>query len=790
MYWAGFVCKRLLSFGWILGLWLGSGHWVFAQHGKIDSLRQQAERWEAANSRKGSRQAAAQDTSAVQTYLLLAHHYQSHWPDSSLFFAQKALHLAQSMGRLRDEALALRSVGFGYYFKQQYDKALQYYQLSLTKAENINDHRIMGAVFSQMALLYDKKGEFESAMGYHQKALAQYELLQDPKNIALILNNLGNTSKAQGDFDKAIVYYDKAVAIRQDIQDLGGLVQSYAALAEVYLLIDKDKAADMGKQALAVAQGQQNLELLMESYRILALIHKTQGDYKQALAYFELFKLYNDSLYKQQSLQDKETILRQEKKITQLKAFLDQNKQQYATAQQQWNERETHLTALERQQKEYLLITQQDLNTAEQERRKALALQEQAEKARLEKEQDWKKAHNQAQQQANLVQRWKIGWALTLLLGSIGFVALFGLSWLVVRFYRRNARYNRNLLSKSENQLAQAEKKIYDQESALQDSQSQLAATEAFQEQVTNLLVHDIKQPLNAILSVTDPVKPIDTEEQNWIRKSAQHILLMITNLLHLQKTTHDDLLLIKTTQNLTQIWHTAAQQMANALTEKSIQLEVLLPAEEILVEVDQEMIKQVFENLLLNAIQFSPTQSKIQVSFALLPNQNVKIAVTDQGEALSSPQRSPNSTPPPYDPALLKATSLGLSFSKKVIEAHLGTVGSDYDPANGTTFWVVLPIVPMQQAPTYKSASRNFSGSSHWASVEQLTTGEQIYLQPFVSQIAQYEVHQLGAILLVLTKIDASKSPSIAQWKQHVEQAAIHLDKSSFRDLCRLATV
>lgn len=784
MYWAGFVFKRLLSFGWILGLWLCFGHLLWAQHTKIDSLRQQAERWEATNSRKGSRQAAAQDSLAIQTYLLLAFYYQPNWPDSTLFFAQKALHLAQTMGRLRDEALALRSVGFGYYFKQQYDKALQYYQLALAKAEKISDKRVTGAIYSQMALLYDKKGVFQSAMGYHLKALEQYELLQDPKNTALILNNLGNTSKAQGDFGKAIVYYHKAVVIRQDIQDLGGLVQSYAALAEVYLLIDKDKAADMGKQALAVAQGQQNLELLMESYRILALIHKTQGDYKQALAYFELFKLYNDSLNKQQSLQDKETVLRQEKKIIQLKTFLEQSKQQYATAQQQWNERETHLIALEKQQKEYLLITQQDLNTAEQERRKALALQEQAEKARLEKEQDWKKAQNQAQQQANLVQRWKIGWALTLLLGSIGFVALFGLSWLVVRFYRRNARYNRNLLSKSENQLLQAEKKIYDQEVALQDSHNQLAATEAFQQQVTNLLVHDIKQPLNTILSVTTPSKPVAVEEQNWIRQSAQHILLMITNLLHLQKTENDDLLLIKTTQNIAQIWRTVAQQMTNALAQKNIQLQEIL-LEDVFVEADQEMIKQVFENLLFNAIQFSPHNAKIQVSFDLNTDQHLKIAFTDQGEALSTPQRSKASLPPPHDPALLKATGLGLSFSKKVIEAHCGKVGSDYDPAYGTTFWVVLPVVKANSV----AASNHATTFTNW-SMKQLTNSEQVYLQPFAAQIANYEVHQLGAILLVLSKIDSSKGSSVAQWKLYVEQAAIQLDKSSFRDLCRVAAV
>jgi two-component system sensor histidine kinase KdpD len=137
---------------------------------------------------------------------------------------------------------------------------------------------------------------------------------------------------------------------------------------------------------------------------------------------------------------------------------------------------------------------------------------------------------------------------------------------------------------------------------------------------------------------------------------------------------------------------------MTQPLQEKHGQwLVVEMPATIPLVQADSRRIVQVLVNLLVNAIKYSPDQTKITLG-AVVSEGWVRVTVADRGPGI----------PPGSGEALFyqfvhydidnaksqHGAGLGLSVVKAIVEAHNGQVGVDNNPGGGTIFWFTLPVV------------------------------------------------------------------------------------------------
>jgi PAS domain S-box-containing protein len=117
---------------------------------------------------------------------------------------------------------------------------------------------------------------------------------------------------------------------------------------------------------------------------------------------------------------------------------------------------------------------------------------------------------------------------------------------------------------------------------------------------------------------------------------------------------------------------------------------------EGIIVTVDTLRLQQVLSNLISNAIKFSPSGNKVEVTITL-DGQMVRVAIRDFGEGI------PVETRPRIFEKFIQAdsavtrmkggTGLGLYISKSIIEKMNGRIGFDTKLGKGTTFWLELPI-------------------------------------------------------------------------------------------------
>ena len=102
----------------------------------------------------------------------------------------------------------------------------------------------------------------------------------------------------------------------------------------------------------------------------------------------------------------------------------------------------------------------------------------------------------------------------------------------------------------------------------------------------------------------------------------------------------------------------------------------------------DKSLLEQVISNLVLNAIQASPSDGKIQISAGLKPG-HLHITIQDWGCGFNETTRKQIFNP--FFTTKSTGTGLGLSISHRIIEQHNGTIDVFSEPGNGSTFRVTL---------------------------------------------------------------------------------------------------
>ncbi|HZJ49591.1 MAG TPA: HAMP domain-containing sensor histidine kinase [Actinomycetota bacterium] len=109
----------------------------------------------------------------------------------------------------------------------------------------------------------------------------------------------------------------------------------------------------------------------------------------------------------------------------------------------------------------------------------------------------------------------------------------------------------------------------------------------------------------------------------------------------------------------------------------------------------DFERLEHVVSNLIENAVKFSD-EGIISVSAEARPDHTVEMRVTDQGVGID-PERLESVFDGPGERAgraMPSGTGLGLYLSKRLVEAHDGTISAASEEGAGSTFTVVLPAV------------------------------------------------------------------------------------------------
>ena len=145
-----------------------------------------------------------------------------------------------------------------------------------------------------------------------------------------------------------------------------------------------------------------------------------------------------------------------------------------------------------------------------------------------------------------------------------------------------------------------------------------------------------------------------------------------------------------KINSQICEIMENTCMLMENYFQEKHITLQKRYETDIPEAPVDPTQIKQVFLNILMNAVEAMPDGGKLDVNIESV-NESIKIYIIDAGKGIQHGVLQNI-----YDPFFTtkpSGTGVGLSVSLKIIEDHGGTIDAMSEQENGTTMLLTLPI-------------------------------------------------------------------------------------------------
>lgn len=229
-----------------------------------------------------------------------------------------------------------------------------------------------------------------------------------------------------------------------------------------------------------------------------------------------------------------------------------------------------------------------------------------------------------------------------------------------------------------------------------------LSEVEVLKTNFIGMMSHDLKTPLARIQGMSEIIvkdaSPLSTPQRealDLIRQSADDLLKFINTILNYARIESQGIELHRQSKDINQLLLEVIKKNEFLAKLKHIQL---IPELETLfsISVDPELIKQVFSNLIENAIKYSPDHSKVLVTTEEVDGW-VRVQFADQGPGIPEDEienifmkffRSRNAKTSP-----VKGSGLGLYLAKYFVELHGGKITVESQVGAGCTFTVELPL-------------------------------------------------------------------------------------------------
>ena len=253
-------------------------------------------------------------------------------------------------------------------------------------------------------------------------------------------------------------------------------------------------------------------------------------------------------------------------------------------------------------------------------------------------------------------------------------------------------------------ELQAANEEMHTANDALQSVNEQLNAINEEKNKFIGMAAHDLKSPINSIKGLVQlfqaESKNLTDEQQEYLRymnQSTGRMIQMIADILNVNKIEEGKQVLKLEKFNLFHFVEDLVFGLKVTAEKKNIRIFLNATDENLVVNSDKNAIAQVVENLISNAVKFSPADRNVYVSlFAKEPGWFV-VQVKDEGQGIPEaelPQLFEKfkklSTRPT---AGEDSTGLGLSIVKSLVESLGGSIRAESKPRAGATFIVELPV-------------------------------------------------------------------------------------------------
>jgi two-component sensor histidine kinase len=238
------------------------------------------------------------------------------------------------------------------------------------------------------------------------------------------------------------------------------------------------------------------------------------------------------------------------------------------------------------------------------------------------------------------------------------------------------------------------------------------AASHAKSEFLANMS-HELRTPLNAIIGFSQMISlqangPVGHQSYvgygRDIEESGIHLLQIINDILDIAKIETGKFDIEFRDINYSELLEEAVVMVRDAMKEKQISFRKESANDELIIQGDRQLLRQVLINLISNAVKYTPENGEISVSAHRPDDESVEISVTDTGIGIADQDIARVLEPFEQVESSMVRTSggvgLGLSLTKKMIEAHGGRLTLTSVPDVGTTATVWLPAKAARRTP------------------------------------------------------------------------------------------
>lgn len=238
----------------------------------------------------------------------------------------------------------------------------------------------------------------------------------------------------------------------------------------------------------------------------------------------------------------------------------------------------------------------------------------------------------------------------------------------------------------------------------LQQSFSELQSLELLRENLTYMIIHDLRTPLTGIIGGLDLLYDFasvegnaDAEEMHEMASQNSHKLLaMINDLLDITKMETGELRLERREVDADTVAAEMEKTIRALAQVEKIDFTCQIPSEVPKLSADHDLLTRVLVNLVANAIKFTPSGGYVHFIVENGTDGFAKLAVVDNGPGI----------PAGYEDKIFEkfgqvetgerkalSTGLGLTFCKMAVEAHDGKIWVESSPGQGSKFCILWPL-------------------------------------------------------------------------------------------------
>ncbi|MEO9483681.1 MAG: tetratricopeptide repeat-containing sensor histidine kinase [Ekhidna sp.] len=615
--------------------------------------------------------------------------------DESIENHLKSLEIRNTLGDKIDISDCLRGIGITYKLLGEFDRALDYLNKSLDIEIEINNQGGIATSLNHIGIINSLRGDYSKAMDIYFRALVIEQELDDKSGLAYTFQNMGVIYDLQEDYTKALDYYNRSLSLREEIGERRGVAQIINNMGIVYhALADYEKALEYYQKALdikeslgdkrGVADGNLNVGKLLDDQgrfddaiaykkKALRISNQISSDWGKVGALISLGRSYKDL---KRYGEAKSYLLEGIRLATEVKLIESVREGARLLALV-----EKKLGHFEDAYEAQILFQEMSDSISNVETTKRITLLEA--QFEFQKERDSVQFANE-KERLLLDQRIKEQ-RTTQLTGLIIVVVLIVVILVMSRYYRLKTDSNKRL-SVLNNEIQSRNESL----SALNEEKNNLIS----------VVAHDLQNPLSGIIGAVDLLDNKELEEDQkklmgLIKISSSRMLKMITDILNVEAIEKSAESMNIESYNLSEAVTAVCDSFSKQADAKQISINASI-ASDIQALVDERYAVQIIENLVSNAIKFSPEGKQVEVKLSA-DSGKATLVVSDEGPGLNDAdkaklfQRFQRLSAKPTGNE--SSTGLGLSIVKQLVEKMGGAVRCESELGKGASFFVEFSI-------------------------------------------------------------------------------------------------